>query len=162
MLTSLPYLSSKFPEKDYILALLLASIIGSEILSYPILSQFPRKEVDEIMRLIGVENVYFSKMISIIILSIPLFLLPIYIYSYFTGIQYNTFIVIQSLVSLFSLCFGIIGLFTLLNSKEAILTSIVLIDYILDLLYFNIYIYLLLLSIIITIVGYMKIKLKYL
>ncbi|ARM75263.1 hypothetical protein B6F84_03940 [Acidianus manzaensis] len=146
-------------NKIYSIGIIVSSIIGLEILSYFSLSQFPRKELDELMRLIGIKTVYFSKFTSILLFGIFLFLIPILFYNYLENLPLN-FFVVQSIFSALSFSFGIVGIYSFLDSKESILASIVLSDYILDLVYFNLGI-LSVLSFILLISGYLKIKLRY-
>lgn len=142
-------------NKDYIIGLLIAEIIAIEILGYFSLSQFPRRELDEIIRLKGIVYVYLSKFISLLILGSAIFLFPTTLYINLQGLPiteiYQIFFVSISFIA------GLLGIYQFLNSKEAALVAITLADYILDLFYFNL-VYFCLLSLIFLVAGYFKIR----
>lgn len=146
-------------NKIYIIGILTASSLAVEILGYFSLAQFPRRELEEIMRLKGVAYVYFSKFFSFLTLGFIIFLVPLTLYVYVEDLPLAE--IFQSVIVAISLISGLIGIYQFFNSRDAALTSIILADYVLDLVYFNL-IYFSLLSLILLTAGYVKIRLKYL
>ncbi|QGA55287.1 hypothetical protein GFS03_12225 [Sulfolobus sp. E5-1-F] len=134
-----------------ILLLFIFSFI--DLMSYYLLSSFPRGELRQIMRLVGISKVYVGKLIAEIPLIITLSSLPFYLFEVIL-IGNNFALILPYIIASISFSLGVYGLAPF-GSKNMIYYSVVLGFYIVNLVIYDRYLYSVLASLLLL-VGYLK------
>ncbi|WP_338599017.1 hypothetical protein V6M85_09075 [Sulfolobus tengchongensis] len=141
--------------KMYLILLLSSNFALIDFVSYFLLSSFPRGELKEIIRLVGLAKVYLAKLIAEIPLIIGLSTLPFYLFlvTVMGNVNYYTInLIIPYSIGSFTFSLGIYGL-SPLGSKNMIYYSIILALYITNLIVYDRYIYCLI-STFLLLLGY--------
>ncbi|BFH72102.1 hypothetical protein SJAV_00460 [Sulfurisphaera javensis] len=138
-----------------ILILMIITMVFVDIYSYFNLSIFPRKEYKEIARIIGIERIYIAKLLTTLLFSFSASIFPFLLMTALLGI-FGFSLFSKYLISLLSFSLGVFGL-SPFGSKNIIYYSTVLASYIIS---FFIYqeSYYSLVSIVLVLIGYLKIK----
>ncbi|MDT7862359.1 MAG: hypothetical protein RRA45_09120 [Saccharolobus sp.] len=141
--------------KFHLLAILIFTFALIDIAFYFLLSSFPRGELKEIIRLVGLERIYFIKLAALIPLVLLLSTVPFYLFLVIEGV-FNITTLVKYLISVIGFALGTFGL-SPFGSKNMIYYSIILGIYIANLTFYNESTYSLLTSLLV-IAGYFKLK----
>ncbi|SAI86741.1 hypothetical protein AB1303_08480 [Saccharolobus solfataricus] len=128
-----------------------------DLMSYYLLSSFPRGELRQIIRLVGISKVYIGKLLAEIPLIIMLSSLPFYLFE-FILIGNNIVLILPYIIASISFSLGVYGLAPF-GSKNMIYYSVILGFYIINLIIYDRYLDSLLATILL-IVGYVKMRLS--
>ena len=142
----------------YILIVIGANMGLISIIAYFNLSVFPRQQMDLIFRLIGVSKIYFSKLLSMLLLTLLISVSSLVVFAYIKGIFLSS--LIPYLVIMLMYFLAIYGISPLIGSRELIYSSIVIAVYLLNLVFYNAEI-LSLIALILPLVGFIKLWRRY-
>ncbi len=145
-------LQSLSPHLTLLLIIIFALI---DVFNYFELSVFPRGELKGIIRFIGIERIYFSKLLSGLILTLILSIISFVTFLEMSGIL-ETSTLVKYLIDSLAFYLGTFGL-SPFGSKNMIYSSVTLGAYIIGLTYYDNYLYTLLSSLLI-IIGYLRLK----
>ncbi|WP_218266798.1 hypothetical protein [Saccharolobus shibatae] len=136
-----------------ILLLFILSFIA--LMSYYLLSSFPRGELSQIMRLVGTSKVYVGKLLAEIPLTIMLSSLPFYLFELIL-IGNDFTLILPYIIASISFSLGVYGLAPF-GSKNMIYYSVILGFYIVNLVIYDKYLYSLFATLLLM-VGYVKLR----
>ncbi|MCH4815562.1 MAG: hypothetical protein QXY87_07550 [Saccharolobus sp.] len=136
-----------------ILLLFILSFIA--LMSYYLLSSFPRGELSQIMRLVGTSKVYVGKLLAEIPLTIMLSSLPFYLFELIL-IGNDFTLILPYIIASISFSLGVYGLAPF-GSKNMIYYSVILGFYIVNLVIYDRYLYSLFATLLLM-VGYVKLR----
>ncbi|TRM76405.1 hypothetical protein DJ524_01435 [Sulfolobus sp. D5] len=145
-------LQSLSPHLTVLLVTIFALI---DVFNYFELSVFPRGELKGIIRFVGIERIYFSKLLAGLILTLILSTISFITFLEISGILEMS-ILVKYLIDSLAFYLGTFGL-SPFGSKNMIYSSVTLGIYIIGLTYYVNYAYVLLTSLLI-IIGYLKLK----
>ncbi|QXJ30841.1 hypothetical protein [Saccharolobus shibatae] len=136
-----------------ILLLFILSFIA--LMSFYLLSSFPRGELSQIMRLVGTSKVYVGKLLAEIPLTIMLSTLPFYLFELIL-IGNDFALILPYIIASISFSLGVYGLAPF-GSKNMIYYSVILGFYIVNLVIYDRYLYSLFATLLLM-VGYVKLR----
>ncbi|QXJ33877.1 hypothetical protein [Saccharolobus shibatae] len=136
-----------------ILLLFILSFIA--LMSYYLLSSFPRGELSQIMRLVGTSKVYVGRLLAEIPLTIMLSTLPFYLFELIL-IGNDFALILPYIIASISFSLGVYGLAPF-GSKNMIYYSVILGFYIVNLVIYDRYLYSLFATLLLM-VGYVKLR----